>query len=218
MVAYSASIYLSIKKGNSVLRFLPTQSLKNIRKLSCLVLISAFTSGCVSTLDERHVESTESIEPTFPDGYDDPQSDNFANSNMQDWPSYYAWLKQLSIPELELEIDKQKRLIKQGNTDSTMRLGLLYSLSNSPVKNPHRARKDLLVASKDSEHPSGMIQAVLDQLLDNIRLQNQLQVLKQKEAEAEAKYQTEQIKRLAVELKLQKLKSIEQKMLDQDNN
>lgn len=57
--------------------------------------------------------------------------------------NYYLWLKGLSIDALQEEVKTQLYLRDQGDLDAKVHLILLYSLPNSPVKNPHRARKEL---------------------------------------------------------------------------
>ncbi|WP_168171560.1 hypothetical protein [Lacimicrobium sp. SS2-24] len=140
--------------------------------------------------------------------------DTQASLPPEDFGQYYLWLKDQSVQMLEQEVERRRKGQRQGDADDMLRLVLLYSLPNSPVKNPHQARTELrrLFNQPQVEVP-GSFYALFDQLTENIKYQRQLLEVSESLDQVMSEKQS-------LERQLQQLKLIEQNILkrDTDNN
>ncbi|GGD59354.1 hypothetical protein GCM10011357_13310 [Lacimicrobium alkaliphilum] len=130
----------------------------------------------------------------------------------KDFGQYYLWLKEQPIPVLEQEVVKRRQGKQHGDVTDMLKLVLLYSLPNSPVKNPHQARTELRrLFNQQKVAIPGIFYALFDQLTENIRWQRQL---------VDTSESLDQIllEKQSLEQQLQQLKLIEQNILKREVN
>ncbi|ALS97211.1 hypothetical protein [Lacimicrobium alkaliphilum] len=128
----------------------------------------------------------------------------------QDFGEYYLWLKEQPVGVLEQEVQTRRDGKQQGDVADMLKLVLLYSLPNSPVRNPHQARTELLRLFNQQEVAiPGTFYALFDQLTDNIKRQRQL---------LETSESLDHIlqEKQSLEQQLQQLKLIEQNILKRE--
>lgn len=132
---------------------------------------------------------------------------------------YYIWLQNISLDEMKNEAELENQKLELGEHESHLKLALIYAFRNSPVKNPHRARKHLKSYLNESAHETneGALIFLLDQLNDNVKLQNKLSEVNDinKSAKEQLKLIAEQHAKLSEQLT--KLTQIEQQISDREN-
>lgn len=179
-----------------------------ISKAAQVVIMISVLSGCQS-FSQRVNAPVDEV------GGDSQQAGLRVNKHSdgkvkQDFGQYYLWLKEQPIPVLEQEVRKRREGKQQGNVNDMLKLVLLYSLPNSPVKNPHQARTELRrLFNQQKVAIPGVFYALFDQLTDNIRRQRQL---------VETSESLDQIlqEKQSLEQQLQQLKLIEQNILKRE--
>jgi hypothetical protein len=135
---------------------------------------------------------------------------NSSPSLQQDFGEYYLWLKEQPVGVLEQEVQMRRQGKQQGDVTDMLKMVLLYSLPNSPVRNPHQARTELLrLFNQQQVAIPGTFYALFDQLTDNIKRQRQL---------LETSESLDQIlqEKQSLEQQLQQLKLIEQNILKRE--